>query len=525
MFDQGGSLPFQKLLLVGGDPSPRQKTLRVAMFIIWLALVAWFISAHTFWRDEVRAFSIALSGSNVVEMLRTLHGEGHPALWYLILRAAHDVFPVREVLPAAAAVIGIATMAVVAWFSPFRTAVVALIMFSFWAAFEYVVVARNYGISALVMFILAALYSRVRNSLWFGFILLILCNTNVPACLLAAMFLLFRLIEMMTDGGAPADRRWLIFAGNAALAFIGALLCFVTVYPTYNDAAVATSLADQSVGKLLAGLFDRSGFSNLIFQSDIRRALPYGFLPVLLLCCCMGLIRRPAAIVAAIAALIGLKLFFYLVYPSDYRHEVLYLVFLLSLYWMVGEGAGGRWPEKPWMNSVETAGGLAMLVLLAAQTWHLRVPIKLQLSEVPFSRSADAGALLRRPALSNAIVMADPDTMLEPLPYYAGNPLYFLRQQRFGTVVRLSNQARKLLTLDDVLADAARLHRQTGRPIVFLSHMKLQADTNVRQKMMFDYYTVVTPVDAKRFLTSTRLIARLRPSGMDENYDVYVYPR
>jgi hypothetical protein len=53
----------------------------------------------------------------------------------------------------------------------------------------------------------------------------------------------------------------------------------------------------------------------------------------------------------------------------------------------------------------------------------------------------------------------------------------------------------------------------------------LEPDTNVRHKMMFDYFTVVTPASAKRFLASTRLIARLRPSGMDENYDVYVYPR
>jgi hypothetical protein len=483
------------------------------MFIVWLALVAWFIPAHTFWRDEVRAFSIALSGSNVLEMLRMLHGEGHPALWYLILRGAHDIFPVREVLPAAAAVIGIATMAVVAWFSPFRTPVVALIMFSFWAAFEYVVVARNYGISALVMFALAALYPRVRNSLWFGSILLILCNTNVPACLLAAMFLLFRLIEMMTDGEAPTKREWLIFAGNAAIALIGALLCFATVYPTYNDAAVSTSLGDQSIGKLFAGLFDKSGFSNL------------GYPPVLLLCCCAGLVRKPAPLLTSIIGLITLKLFFYLVYPSDYRHEVLYLVLLLSLYWMAAEGAGGRWGEEPWMNFIERLGSLFVVALLAAQTWYLRVPIEHQLMHKPFSRSADAAKLLRQPALSNAIVMADPDTMLEPLPYYTGNPLYFLRQQRFGTVVRLSNQARRFLTLDDVLADADRLHRQTGRPVVFLSHLQLEPDTNVRHKMMFDYFTVVTPASAKRFLASTRLIARLRPSGMDENYDVYVYPR
>ena len=46
-------------------------------------------------------------------------------------------------------------------------------------------------------------------------------------------------------------------------------------------------------------------------------------------------------IFAAIAGLLGLKLFFYFIYPSSYRHEALFIVFLLSLYWMTAKGAGG----------------------------------------------------------------------------------------------------------------------------------------------------------------------------------------
>ena len=509
----GGKLSFHRSLLAGEELTRSDRRVRLAMFVAWLALIAWFVSGHTFWRDEVRALSLALSGSNMIEMLRAIHGEGHPAIWYLILRAAHDIFPVREVLPAAAALIGIATMAVFTRYSPFRTIIVALVLFSFWAGFEYLVVARNYGIAALVMFVLAALYPRVRNSLWLGVLLLLLCNTNVPACLLAAMFLLFRFIELLTATEKPSRNELLIFVGNSAVALVGALLCFATVYPTPQDAAISTSFDNQTVGKVVGGLFDSSGFANLEFP------------PFLLICCCAGLIRRPAAIAASISALLILKLFFYLVYPSDYRHEILYLVFLLCLYWMAAEGAGGRWGERPWMNIVERIGAALMVALLAVQTWHLHVPIKLQLKGVPFSRSADVGALLHQPPYRSAIVMADPDIMLEPTPYYADNPLYFMRQQRFGKVVTLTNKARKLLTLDDVLADADRLHRQTGRPIIFLSHLLVQPDTNYRRKVMYNYQTVVTPGAAKRFLASTRLIARLRPSGMDENYDAYLYPR
>src|SRR5947209_5660948 len=250
--------------LVGGAATPQDRRLRLVLFLVWLVLVLWLVSDHVPWRDEVRAFSLALSGSNVVEMLRNVHGEGHPALWYVILRGAHDIFPYREVLPAAGALIGIAAMAVLTFFSPFRTVVVALVLFSYYGAFEYVAQARNYGISALVMFVLAALYRRVRSTLWFGAILAILCNTNVPSCFLAAAFLLFRFIEMLADGSRPGRREWLVFAGNAFLSALGAYACFQTVYPTFNDAAVSRNLSDVSIANVGRALLDYEwGFGHL----------------------------------------------------------------------------------------------------------------------------------------------------------------------------------------------------------------------------------------------------------------------
>jgi hypothetical protein len=76
-----------------------------------------------------------------------------------------------------------------------------------------------------------------------------------------------------------------------------------------------------------------------------------------------------------------------------------------------------------------------------------------------------------------------------------------------------------------VLADAERLHRQTGRPIVFLSHLDLRAEQRGRHMMMYEDVTDVTPDAARRLQSSMRLVARLRPAGTDEDYDVYVYPR
>lgn len=508
--------------LIGGPITPQQRRLRVAMFVLWLGLVLWLLSGHVFWRDEVRAFSLALSGSNLVEMFHNVHGEGHPLLWYLILRGGHAIFPYREVLPVAGAVIGISAMAVLTFFAPFRTIIIALILFSFYGAFEYVVVARNYGISALVMFTLAAVYPRVRNSLWFGFVLLILCNTNVPSCILAAAFLLFRLVEILTEETRPKKRDLLIFAGNVAVAALGAYLCFRTVYPTFNDAAVSRNLSDVGIVNIGRGLIDSEwGFSHLLFGSVTSLPLD----AMLLAISCFGLIRRPAALAAALTALLVLKFFFYFVYFSYYRHEILYLVFLISLYWMIAQGAGGRWNHRRWQDSVQFIGTAVFAAVLVVQTSRLIAPIRIELMGLPFSRSADAGALLNRPEFSRAIVMGDPDTMLEPITYYASNPIWFLRQQRFGKVVRLANNGRHVLSMADVLSDAEKLHQRTGRPIVFISHVELQDKRVERSAVMFRDGTILRPDEVRRFWAATRLVARLRPSASDEDYDIYVYPR
>jgi len=480
-----------------------------------------------FWRDEVRAFSLALSGSNYAEMLRAVHGEGHPALWYLILRGAHDLFPYREVLPIAGALIGIGAMAIVTFYSPFRTIIIAAIIFSVYGAFEFVAMARNYGISAFVMFGLAAVYPRVRNSLWFGVILAVLCNTNVPSCLLAAGFLFFRFVEMLTDPGGETRRDWLVFSGNALLAALGAFLCFITVYPTFNDQAVSWNLAQLGPAKVLSALVDSQwGFAHLAF--DFLPA-PFDAIPInaiLLAVSCLGLVRRPAALAASIVSLIALKLFFYFVYFSSYRHEILFVIFLLSLYWMVANGAGGTWRHRQWHDTAQFIGTGIFLALLLVQTGRLLSPLQMQVEGVPDSRSADVAALLKRPELSKAIVMGDPDTMLEPLPYYADNPIWLLRQQRFGHVVPLSTKGRHELSMDEVLADAERLHRQTGRPIVFLSHLELQDRREERfPHMIFRDATTLRPNEVRHFLSSTRLVAKLWGAGSDEEYDVYVYPR
>jgi hypothetical protein len=499
------------------------------LFGAWLALALILVFQHVFWRDEVRAFTLALAGGNVVDMARGLQGEGHPALWYLLLRGAHTVAPVRAALPATAFAVAAAAMALLAFKSPFRLPTVSLILFGAFGLIEYTVVARNYGISMLVLFALAHVYPRWRDrGVAVGLLLALLCNTNVPSALLAACFLLFWLVELIGEEGVGWRRKHRLFVLNAAVAAAGALLCFVTVYPPVHDAAAihfAAGLGPKAVAAALA--VPAFSFWDFVPSGVPPTYAAGGLLSVVVFGSLLGLLRAPGALLSAVAALAGLELFFQLIYPGYYRHECLFLVYLIALYWLVAKGRGGRWPEG-WMAGPAAAwavkAGRAMFALLLA--WQVVSSASLVATAArgyPYSRARDLARVLEREHLGSAVLIADPDMFLEPLPYYTDNPLYLMREQRFGRVVRFIRRVRTDLDLDDYLRDARALHARTGRAVVIvLEHRLDDIRGRYRKHEVHVWNFSADPAQVQRFRAATRRLAAFGPAVTDETYDVYL---
>jgi hypothetical protein len=512
-----------------GPVSAPERTLRILLYAAWGALVLLLVSRHVFWRDEVRALTIALAGDSVPAMLRILHGEGHPAIWYLLLRGAHAIVPVRQVLPAVSVIVAAAAMAVLVFRSPFRPAVVALILFGAFGMYEYAVVARNYGISMLVLFALAALYPRWRDrGIAIGLVLALLCNTNVPSALLAATFLLFWLIELVGEDGLRWSRKYGLFLLNAAVAAGGALLCFVTVYPTVHDAAVIQPGGGLTPAALWSAI-STPAYSFWALVPPYIRATPAtaAILGVFVFGSVVGLLRAPAAFLSALAALLGFELFFQLIYPGYYRHEALLLVYLVTLYWLVAQGRGGKWPESrrlgPWPGRLAGLGTVLFLLLLALQVATGAGLVAADLSGIPYSRSRDLADLLKREHLTDAILVADPDMILEALPYYTPNPIYLMRRQRFDRAVRFTKQVRRELSVDDYLRDARILQARTGRPVVILFRHRIDPRAPAfRIREVYIWTFSGAPDQVSRFQAATRRIARFAPTITDESYDVYV---
>lgn len=518
--------------LLTGDMDPRgELRLRILLLVIWAAASLFLAFHHVHWGDEVRAFSIALQGETVADMLRGLHGEGHPALWYLLLRGVHWLVPVREVLPAVALLVGLAAMAVLALRAPFRPLILALIMFGGVALFEHAVVARNYGIGMLLLFVIAWAWPHQRDrGVWLGGLLFLLCNTSVLATLFAGALVGMWLIEILAEEGLRAHRKYRVWMVNAAIAALGAALCFMTVYPPVNDAASVQHEGGVTLMRVAEALASpNTSFLTLMPFQLFGPSFAGALLVLLLVGSLAGLARAPAALLAALAGMLMYELIHNLVYPGSLRHQGLFLMFMVALYWIAARGHGGNWRGRIARNDqalriASWLGGASFQLLLAVQLLHSGTNFSTAVQGIPYSRAKEVSALLKRENLSDAVVLADSDPLIEALAYHSDAQLFIVRDQRFGKVVRLTRNAIPHIRLDDLLSEARRLVRETGRPAVILTQHRLDpAAPPETVRHMFGTATYeVDPDQIRRFFAATRRIAQLGPAVTAESYDVYV---
>ena len=515
------------------------------LLVLWLSLMLAMATHHAFWRDEVRALSLATEGANVIEMLRSLHGEGHPALWYLMLRVGYSVLRNSVILEILAGCIGTATVLLILYSSPFPMWLRAVFLLNGVLLFEFSVMARNYGISACLVFGFAALYYRCREKgAWLGVILLLLANTNVHSCILAGCFVAFWLIDILTAQGfrwTPALRSWAL---NACVAALGAVLCFATVYPPAHDAA-ALSLGELTFHSVAAAiLVPASSFRPLMVWGPFNAlqiqpvpayeaATAFKLLSALMFGSTIGLVRRPGAMLASVGSMLLLSLFFVCVYPSFYRHSALWFTFMISLYWITWN----RQAKEGLLLRTARAFGLACLVAIAV----LQLPVGVQafadvvLNRPPASPVRELGAFLRsRPDLRDAVLMSEPNFLIEALPAYASNMIYMFRDRRFEPFTSFNRGASPDVDLQNILDRAQELQSETGVPVLVAIQKPLDpAQPEQRWHEGFGWYFVVRPEQVRHFLACTTRVAefpvssavKYNPDRVDESFDLYMTRR
>jgi hypothetical protein len=507
------------------DTRASKKTVISAVIIlcIWLSVVVFVETRHEFWRDEVRAFSLAREASSPLDLYNLIKYEGHPVLWYLLLFIGKSIVNTPLVLPITAIVIGFAAVAVLMFYAPFPLWFKCLFIFSALPLYEYSVMARNYGISMLLMFMVAVLYrKRTLHPYWLALTLALLANTNVHSAMLAGLLSAVWVWDVFFQQKTTSFKHHFVSLYLPLMIVLaGMALCVVFVMPGENT-ILAQATSSFSKNELVLSTFLALMRPDVTFNLIEPAGFPNWASLGLIFLAVLGLIRRPSLFLAALGGQVAFGVFFLMVYYGSYRHQGLFLIFLLVLYWLFNGEADRRSLNRT-MDLLNITGLYIAVGLLVIGNLALSIPtIQIELT-LDKSSSKNFGAFLNQTAAyRNAIIVPEPDYFIESLPYYAQNQIYFPREHRFSTTVSWAATVDSHLSLSDLLATARDLKARYNWPIlIVLGHFDIDPTIDGVKRYSYNKFFSWTRSDFTDFYQSTTLIVEYDSAFSDENYLVY----
>jgi hypothetical protein len=258
-------------------------------------------------------------------------------------------------------------------------------------------------------------------------------------------------------------------------------------------------------------------FPNWIFHGRPGRALQCLLIGALVL----GLAVQPRLALALLATLVVFGFLFQFVYPGGLRHQGLLLIFALTLYWMnIETGPPVRKNLSARLNTFALLIALPLLLL-----WTDYRALSAVRQDLRFERSSSAalGQWFRsHPQYREAIILGEPDYILEALPYYVPQRIFIPRELRFGAWVQFTKEATPVMSLGHLL-EVAQTAKAREHQDVFIALGFPTQDFEKSSFKKYSYNKVLTwtPLEWQEFRQGTILMAQFWLSLTDENFDLY----
>jgi hypothetical protein len=505
----------------------RKRLILALSFILYSFWVSILIYRHEVWRDEARALSIVRASSSLSELFANLKNEGHPALWYLLLKGGYLIFQAPWSLKVVHLLIAISAAFVWLFFSPFLVYERIFFLCGIAPVFEFSVISRNYGISTLLMFLIAHLYPRKwERPVFYCSLMALLANTNVHSLIFAGALFAGGCVEYLRAFRKSHTNKpkWNVIVISSLIFLSGSLLSIYTIYP--DQYARAGQPFHHDLASVLLQLwsvftapFDFLNFNLATLWLDRWNTF---ILPEVIIFSALIPSMTIELYLILILATVGVSFFFSAIYVAHPRHQFLYLNFFLAIWWIkrariknIEFFKGGR------RSSLFVFGDRILLFIflfiLFNAAWD---PIR-NATLVPYSNVKKfSGFLASQPEFKASIIIAEPDYLIEALPYYADNQMYSAREERFVRWVHFTSENKDFLSTNEMLDQAETLQKKTGKTVVFVIENII--DMNKPHlwhlgRKQFDN----SPDGVLRFRNSTKMIADFSGALSDENFKVY----
>lgn len=523
-------LHYKKIFKALFDPSWNQGTLKLKLFhscllFTWLTIVIVAVIHHEYWRDEVRALSLALDAPMWWNIPGFIKNEGHPALWYWLLRGAHSIFGIKLTLPILSITISTLAVGLFIFNAPFNNAIKIFFTFSILPLYEYSVMSRNYGISMLLMFCIASLYKMRREHFFLlAICIALLANTNLSALIASASLTLILLWDsLIEDQSDLRGREGVIIFSGIGLIIAAILFALVTIKPDDNtlltNAHHIKSPAEYWASIRPALTHSGTALKTIMpIQSDMSNRL---IAEILIWIMIAGLLFKPIAAISLYLAVFITAFITYFSYPLALRHHGIILCLILTLYWI------GEFSETRNLSAIKKT--LKNMALVAAiplvLLWNdgkAYTILKNDYKNEASSSKALGQWINQHAEYQNSILIVEPDYIFESIPYYANIKLFIPREEIFRQYGKSTKEQKQTLTLGELLNQAKNLSSQKNKPILIglgISPMELK---NEKYKN-FPYGRVFswTKKDLKDLNESTQFVGSFDNTYSDEKFYIY----
>jgi hypothetical protein len=208
------------------------------VFLVYVVLIFIVVINHEQWADEAQAWLLARDSSLFGLLFRNLHYEGHPPLWHLILMLPSRWLPYRAI-SIISVLIASAGVYVLLHYSPFPKLIKALLPFSYFIFYQYAVIARNYVLIPILLFLIARIYrDKVSKIYHLTILLCLLANTTIFATLISLSIMFVHLVDLIRMR-AELDRKQVIKQITAYAIFAAAMVLIVVQLWQPEDSSFA----------------------------------------------------------------------------------------------------------------------------------------------------------------------------------------------------------------------------------------------------------------------------------------------
>ena len=379
----------------------------LARRMVWLVAVVLVMALqivltldHRPWLDEWQALQLSVQSPHLSDLMFNVRYEGHPPLWYLILRGLAGWFAdPATALPVAALLIAIPVQLTVLLAAPFSRAERLMIALSQFVLIEYLTISRSMTLGFALMLAIGALWKRTRV-VWLLLAVLPQCDFLFGVISLLFLALLWR--ERRVDW--PFAVVWLISGLFAAWSIRPMPDLVPSLVPMGFVHDITLWMANFSTLGLPLQWNEGQPVWNWPPPPGLGGPALVGFLAV----AWVELRRRPAYLTVFAVFVATTLVFSMSVYQLSIRHLMLAAALLIVLVWRLADQGVARsvwW--RTWLMIAAVCGLMTAGINLAR----------------PFDTAPEAAALINRLGLH--------DRTWVPFPHSAGQSVAAINAMQF----------------------------------------------------------------------------------------------